>query len=94
MKRMTFNEILENTRKQAAETAWDRAAEASRLRHLLRANRKFAAARSCGEIKARALQLAASLLPESVRITIDGDRHIGLLSVRWKGRGCFHLPSA
>ncbi len=92
MKRLTFKEILETTKEKAAESAWGRAADASRLRRRLTTQRRFAAAQSCGEIKARALELAASLLPERVRVTIDDDYQVGLLSIRWKGRGRFHLP--
>lgn len=88
-----FRQICDSSRREAASAAWERASRASVLRRALTAQRRFTAARYCGEVKAQALRIAASLLPREVRVTIDADYQIGLVSVRWKGRGRFHLPA-
>jgi hypothetical protein len=88
----SFRQIRESARKQAAESAWSRAEQASAFRHLMVSQRRFAAARRFGEMKEAALKLAVSLLPEQVTVTIDDDYQIGMLSIRWKGHGRLHLP--
>ena len=91
--RISFRQIRETSRVQAAESAWQRADQASGLRQLLRSQRRFTSAGRCGEMKADALQLVSVLMPEEVRWTIDDDFQIGLVSVRWVGHGRFHLPA-
>jgi hypothetical protein len=90
--RPSFRQIRENTKTLAAESAWDRAEQASSLRHLMLSQRRYAAAARLGEMKEAALKLAVKLLPEQVTVTIDDDYHVGLISVRWKGHGRCHLP--
>jgi hypothetical protein len=46
-----------------------------------------------GELKARCLTRVAELLPAEVRVTIDHDYQIGLVSVHWPGHGRLHLPA-
>jgi hypothetical protein len=61
-------------------------------RHLLVSNRREQAA-LCAKIKAEAIKLVLSLLPDQVRATVDCDYQIGLVSVTWRGHGSFHLPA-
>lgn len=93
IRRSTFNQIVEAAREQAAGAAWTRATAASRLRKALTARRHFQAARRCAAIKCGALERAASVLPDAIKITIDDVLHVGLTSVRWRGHGGFHLPA-
>jgi len=90
---MTFRQIVESTRMDAARAAWDRAKFASRLRHVEAVAGHRRNARRLGEWKVRAIRLAVSLAPEQIRLTIDDDYQIGLLSVRWPGHGRLHLPA-
>jgi hypothetical protein len=46
-----------------------------------------------GELKARCVARVAEILPEQVRVTIDRDYQVGLISVRWPGHGRLHLPA-
>ena len=87
-----FREILEHSRGEAAERAWARAGLASALRHSCVTKKKCYQAARLGLMKAQSLRLAATLLPEQVHVTIDDDYQIGLVSIRWKGHGRFHLP--
>ena len=87
-----FREILEATRQPAAERAWERAQQASSLRHLMQHRGNPRATESCSQIKIEAIRLAKSLAPEQITVTIDDDYHVGLISVRWKGHGRCHLP--
>jgi len=91
--RVTFRDTLENTRRPAAEAAWRRASVASSLRHLVAGKRDHVGSVLLEQVKLEALQLAAALLPEEIRVTIDDDFQVGLLSVRWQGHGRFHLPA-
>jgi len=88
----TFRQILETTRQQAAASAWQRARQASRLRHLAAARGDRRAARRLSQLKKEAIRLAAFVLPEQVKITIDDDNQIGLLSIQLRGHGRLHLP--
>ncbi len=92
MKRITFAETLENARKPAAESAWNRASIASSLRKCLNNTRNFRAQLVLGILKKEALRIAVNLNPEEIIVGIDGDYQIGMLSVRWKGHGRYHLP--
>jgi hypothetical protein len=91
--RLTFRQILGNSRVETATTAWERASVASRLRHGLVSVGHHRGARRLGELKARCLERVVEILPEQVRVTIDNDYQVGLISVRWPGRGRFHLPA-
>lgn len=91
--RMTFREILIQTRAAAAESAWRRATIASSLRRVLAARGDRRGAARLAEAKMAALRLVATLLPEQVKLTVDDDYQVGLVSIRWRGHGRFHLPA-
>ena len=90
---VTFREILESSRHQAAASAWERARQASSLRHHAAARGDRQAAHLLSQLKIEAIRLAAFLPPEQVKVTIDGDNQIGLLSIRFQGHGRLHLPA-
>ena len=90
---ITFREIVESTRQKAGLAAWERARQASTLRHLAVARRDCRGARRLSQMKKDAIQLVAFVLPEQLHVTIDSDKHIGLLSVRLDGHGRLHLPA-
>lgn len=91
--RTTFREIFESSREEAAFSAWDRAQTASRMRHVAQGRGNWRAARCLSRIKREAIQLVASILPEKLRVTLDSEWHMGLVSVRLEGRGRLHLPA-
>lgn len=92
--RRTFREIVDETRTQAARQAWDRAKAASAIRHDSHDRRRHSAVRLLSRIKQAAIARAVELAPELVRVTFDTDFHVGLLSIRFNGRGRLHLPPA
>lgn len=87
----TFQEIIEASRPEAAALAWERGELAGQLRYEMIRSKNFRAARRFGDLKTRAFERAAEILPE-IEVKIDSDYQVGLLSVRWPGRGRFHLP--
>ena len=89
--RRSFRQMLEEVRVQTAQAAWNRARQASALRHATYATNKTGAARFA-DLKERAIDRAVAILPEQIRIKIDSDYQIGMLSVRWPGHGLLHLP--
>ena len=91
--RLTFRQILDETRVESASSAWERAQLASRLRHSYARLGNRRAAQLIGEVKARSLNRVARIIPGQVRITIDHNFQIGLISVRWPGHGSLHLPA-
>lgn len=91
--RTTFREIVEASRVDAAEAAWERAKTASRLRHFERGTGRYRDAQRLADFKAQAIRLAMSLAPEQISVTIDNDYQVGLLSIRWPGHGRLHLPT-
>lgn len=91
--RLTFRQILENSRVETATVAWERATAASRLRYGLASVGHHRGAEKLGKLKARYLERVVEILPEQVRVTIDQDYQVGLLSVRWPGHGRLHLPA-
>jgi len=91
--RPTFRQILEDSRIDAAEAAWSRARVISRMRHHERRAQHRRSANRLAKLKASAVQLALSLAPERITVTIDDDYQVGLLSVRWPGHGKLHLPA-
>jgi hypothetical protein len=93
MHKTTFRQILTTTREAAAISAWDRAQYASTLRHAAVARGNRRAARRLAEIKHEAIRIAALVFPEQVKITLDTDYQVGLLSIRFNGHGRLHLPA-
>ena len=91
--RQTFRQIVDRSKYEAAESAWDRAKLASGLRQYLALRNKSEQATRCAAIKAAALKLLSSLLPGEVVVTIDDDYQVGLISVRWPDHGRLHLPA-
>jgi hypothetical protein len=89
----TFREILESTRHAAGISAWERARQASSLRHVATARGDRRGARRLSELKKEAIRLVAIILPEQLKITLDSDQQIGLLSIQLKGHGRLHLPA-
>lgn len=92
--RRTFREIVDESRPEAARQAWERAKTTSAIRHHLRDRRRHSAARHLGRIKHAAISRAIELAPEHVLVTLDTDFQVGLLSIRFNGRGRLHLPAA
>jgi hypothetical protein len=92
-RRPTFREILDQSRVETAAAAWERARLASRLRRSLALLGKPRSARLLGALKACCLDRVADILPGEVRVKIDSDFQIGLVSVRWPGHGRLHLPA-
>lgn len=92
--RRTFSDLLEQERGPAAERVWAKAMAASSLRRCVSATGRHRQARVLGEIKASLIRRSLELAPEKVTIGIDGDYHIGLLSIQWPGCGRMHLPAA
>jgi len=93
-RRKTFKDILEATKLEAASNAWNRAVEASKLRHIAANQGERRSARKLAEIKVEAIRTAIGLLPEQITTSLDDDYQIGLLSIRWRGHGWLHLPAA
>ena len=92
--RRTFCELAAECRRAAARRAWERARLASVLRRDAQDKGSRKAARVLGRIKHAAIARASELAPEQVRVTLDTDFHVGLLSVRFDGHGRLHLPAA
>lgn len=90
---MSFRQILQATREPTAVTAWQRARIASNLRHLAASRGDRRSARRLSWMKQEAIRLVASLLPGELKITVDSDNHVGLVSVRLTGHGRLHLPA-
>lgn len=93
-RRRTFAEILEGSRLMAARRAFCRAIDASRLRKTLLRRGRHRAAAILAILKVDAVRRALELAPERVRVTVDSDFQVGLLSVRFAGVGRLHLPPA
>ena len=91
MKKITFAEILNETKAEASESAWNRARLASGLRHLCFKQHNHKASNLFALIKKEALKLAVSLNPAEITVGMDDTYQIGMLSVRWK-KERFHLP--
>lgn len=91
---LTFRQILETTRIDAAQAAWTRAKLVSRLRHGMADRGRGRTVRRLGQLKLDAIRHALSLVPERIKVTIDDDYQVGLISVRWPGHGNLHLPAS
>ena len=92
--RTTFREILEAVREQAGVHAWERACTASKMRRGAAARGDRRSARRLSKIKSDAIQLVATILPEKLKISLDSDYYVGLVSVRLEGHGRLHLPAS
>ena len=91
MKKITFAEILNDTKAKASESAWNRARLASGLRHLCFKQHNHKASNLLGLIKKEALKLALYLNPAEITVGMDDTYQVGMLSIRWKQER-FHLP--
>lgn len=91
--RPTFRDLLEQTRKQAVGLTWERAKLASSMRHYAAVTGQRRAARALASVKRRAVTRAIGLLPGVIRVSVDEDFHVGLLSIGWRGHGRLHLPA-
>ena len=91
--RLTFKELLRETQEDAASTLWAKAKLASDLRHVSRTSGGWWQARTLGRLKKKHVRRAIELAPAQIRVTIDDDYQVGLLSVRWEGHGWLHLPA-
>jgi len=87
----TFGQIVAACRLTAAETLWNRACLASSLRHQTGTSKS--ARRALADLKQRCIQRAIELAPDIIRITVDDDFHVGLMSVRGPGNRRLHLPA-
>jgi hypothetical protein len=83
--------IIEQTRKRAAASLWEKAQIASNLRHsLVQANDK-AGARAVSRIKQTAVFRASQIAPDLVSVVPDhADKT--LFSVSFRHRGRLHVP--
>ena len=90
----TFQEHLESLRRANAGRAFQRGRLASQLRHCAASSSRRRAARTLSQLKQDALRAALGIAPELVRVGLDDDLHIGLLSVSFPGLGRVHLPTA
>ena len=88
----TFRDIVETTREIAAESAWQRAQLASRLRHTYVNRGLYRQARQLSVIKQEAIFRAWSILPHQIQITVDNDWRRGYISFQWPNHGGLHLP--
>ena len=88
--RKPFREIVSSARRASAERLWDKARLASALRYVAVRTGQADAARALADVKCRAVTRAAELIP-AVRVTIDSDYQLGMLSIRFPGRGRLHL---
>jgi hypothetical protein len=91
--RKTFRQTLNETVTDAAEAAWNRAKLASQLRHVAQSQGRRGAARGLAQVKRAAIWQALRLQTGVVRLTLDNDYQVGLLRIRWPGRGRLHLPA-
>lgn len=92
--RRTFAQMKNETRWDAARRAWDRARVVSSFRHHAQSQQQCRLAKALGCVKQAAINRALQLAPEQIHVTFDTDYHVGLLSVRFNGRGRLHLPAA
>lgn len=90
--RQTFREQLELLRVQNAARAFARGQQASDLRHCVAQTAHRGTARTLSRLKQTALRTAIAIAPDVVRVGMDDDFHVGLLSVVFPGRGRLHLP--
>lgn len=92
-RRPTFSQILESTREASAARVWDKAKAVSTLRHLVQSSRRARGAAVLAEAKRALVRRAVELVPDQIKVGIDSDYQVGLLSIRWHGHGRMHLPA-
>ncbi len=92
VQRQTFRQQLELLRVQNAARAFERGQQASELRHCVAQTTHQETARALSRLKQAALRTAIAIAPDAVRVGMDDDFHVGLLSVVFPGRGRLHLP--
>lgn len=91
--RQGFREILAEVKNASIERAWNRARLASQLRRSATQAANHPGARALSDVKVRAIERVLELGGDEVRVGIDGDHHVGLVSVRLVGKGRLHLPA-
>ena len=93
-RRRTFAQILDDTRDQAARTAWRRAEWASRVRHLAAAAHDRHAARAASRIKRQAILHVRGLVPGRIQIMPDDrfGQETFRIVLRGLGTRPLHLP--
>lgn len=90
----SFQQMVEDSREDAAERTWAKAKTISGMRHAALKSGKRRQAKALAAIKARLIKRTIEILPDQVKIAVDDDYLVGLLSIRWKGHGKLHLPAA
>lgn len=88
----TFHDHLEALRLENAARAFSRGRLASELRHFAAATSQRRSARTLSRLKQQALRAAFEIAPDYVRVGLDDDLHVGMLSVAFPGMGRLHLP--
>jgi len=88
----TFHDHLEALRLENAARAFSRGRLASELRHCAAATSQRRSARTLSRLKQEALRAAFEIAPDCVRVGLDDDLHVGMLSVAFPGMGRLHLP--
>ena len=88
----TFNDHLEALRLENAARAFSRGRLASELRHCAAATSQRRSARTLSRLKQDAIRAAFEIAPDCVRVGLDDDLHVGMLSVTFPGMGRLHLP--
>lgn len=91
--RPTFRDHLEALREENAARAFTRGKLASDLRHYAAARSQRKSARTLSRLKQSALRAAVEIAPHVVRVGMDDEFQIGLLSIVFPGRGRLHLPT-
>ena len=90
--RKTFRQICEEERIDNASRAFERGQQASKMRHLATKLGRRHQARLFADIKSMVLKRAHRLAPDIISVGLDSDYQIGLIRVRWPGKGALHLP--
>lgn len=90
--RPTFQDQLKALRWDNAGRAFQRGRLASELRHCAAAASQRRTARVLSQLKQDAVRAALAIAPDLVRVGLDDDLHIGLLTIAFPGQGRMHLP--
>lgn len=88
----TFQEQIAAMRLANAARAFMRGKLASELRHCAAASSHRRSARALGRLKQEAVRAAIAIAPDVVRVGLDDEIHVGLLSVAFPGEGRLHMP--
>lgn len=89
----TFRQMVEDARQGAAEKTWEKANAVSAMRHAARKTGNRRQAKALAAMKVRLIKRTIELVPDQVKIAVDDDYMVGLLSIRWNGHGKLHLPA-